>query len=109
MRVTLIELATATEAISGAARCLIEVRAGAGLGRDLRSAPTGVLATADREPSARPATRAEFAAPNGNPLGRVSLHYPDHGRDQDSGRRAGRLGRRPGLASRCCGPPSTPG
>ncbi|MBV9823751.1 MAG: EAL domain-containing protein [Actinobacteria bacterium] len=82
----LTELATATEAVSGAARCLIEVRAGAGLGRDIRCCSTGVLGEADPlGPAGHPSFHsAEFAAPNGNPLGRVSLHYPDGAHPQES-------------------------
>ncbi|MDQ1744602.1 MAG: hypothetical protein QOE23_2941, partial [Pseudonocardiales bacterium] len=82
---TLIELATATDAVSGTARCLIEVQADAGLGREIVLCADGVLAAADRDRFGRAAGySAGFAAPNGLPLGRVSLHYPDLTVAQDS-------------------------
>ena len=80
----LIELATATEAVSGTARCLIEVRADAGLGRAILSSSAGVLAATDRDRFGPAGHLASFAAPNGNSLGQVSLHYPDRGVAQDS-------------------------
>ncbi len=82
---TLIELATATDAVSGTARCLIEVQADAGLGREIVLCADGVLAAADRDRFGRAAGySAGFAAPTGLPLGRVSLHYPDLAVAQDS-------------------------
>jgi diguanylate cyclase (GGDEF)-like protein/PAS domain S-box-containing protein len=80
----LTELATATEAVSGAARCLIEVQPGAGLGRAILCCSEGLLDTPHRDRFVPASHSAEFAAPNGNPLGRVSLHYPDGAVAQDS-------------------------
>ncbi|HEV2887515.1 MAG TPA: EAL domain-containing protein, partial [Jatrophihabitans sp.] len=83
LQATLIELATATEAVSGTARCLIEIATGAGLGRAILSCSDGVLSAADRDRFGPASHQAEFTAPNGNPLGRVSLHYPDLAVAQD--------------------------
>ncbi|HEX8767746.1 MAG TPA: PAS domain-containing protein, partial [Jatrophihabitans sp.] len=83
LEATLVELATATEAVSGTARCLIEVEADAGLGRSILSCSEGVLDAKDRARFGPASHQAEFAAPNGNLLGRVSLHYPDLAVAQD--------------------------
>ncbi|HEX8305996.1 MAG TPA: EAL domain-containing protein [Jatrophihabitans sp.] len=80
---TLIELASATETVSGTARCLIEVEAGAGLGRSILTGSDGVFTEADRDRFGPAGHQADFTAPNGNPLGRVSLHYPDLAVAQD--------------------------
>ena len=86
LEATLIELATATEAVSGTARCVIEVEPGAGLGRSILSGSDGQLSAADPVRFGPVGHQAQFADPSGNPLGRVSLHYPDlaMARDQDA-------------------------
>ncbi len=79
----LVELANATEAVSGTARCVIEVRAGAGVGRSILSCSDGELSAAELDRFGPPRHQADFAAPNGDLLGRVSLHYPDLAVAQD--------------------------
>jgi diguanylate cyclase (GGDEF)-like protein/PAS domain S-box-containing protein len=83
LEATLIELATATEAVSGTARCVIEIDARAGLGRSILSSADGELSAADLDRFGPASHQADFAAPSGNPLGRVSLHYPDLAVAQD--------------------------
>ncbi len=74
---TLGELAAATEAISGAGRCAIEVSASAGLPGSLLLSSSGEL-SAEQLAELLPAVHeACFSAPDGTRLGRVSLHYPD--------------------------------
>jgi len=73
---TLVELARATEVVSGTARCVIEIAAGAGLGHSIRISSDGALSPSGQ--GLGPAGHeAEFTAPTGTPLGRVSLHYPE--------------------------------
>ena len=73
---SLVELATATEAISGAGRCVIEL--GSGLPDQPGSllSSTGQLSPAELDRLGQPHYQASFQAPDGAPLGRVSLHYP---------------------------------
>ncbi len=76
LELTLIELASVTEAVSGTACCVIEVEPDAGLGRPILSCSTGAL-TAAGLAELRPAGhQASFSGPDGGLLGRISLHYP---------------------------------
>jgi diguanylate cyclase (GGDEF)-like protein/PAS domain S-box-containing protein len=72
----LIELASATEAISGAARCVIAVAAAGPDGPGVLLSSAGEL-TADELPPLGPARyQADITAPDGTALGTVRLHYP---------------------------------
>lgn len=74
---TLIALAVSTEAISGVARCVVEVTAGSRLGYGIAVSSPGMLA-ADQYESLGPSSRiSEFTDANGEVIGRVTLHYPD--------------------------------
>ncbi len=77
LELTLVELAAATETVSGAARCVIEVETGAGLSHPFLSCATGPLPESELARLGPVVHHAEFVAPNGDRLGRVGLHYPD--------------------------------
>jgi diguanylate cyclase (GGDEF)-like protein/PAS domain S-box-containing protein len=79
LEATLVELASGTEAVSGTARCVIEVALSAGLGRPILSCSDGALSLSGKGELPPAGHEADFTAPNGTPLGRVSLHYPEPG------------------------------
>ncbi|HET6208903.1 MAG TPA: EAL domain-containing protein, partial [Jatrophihabitans sp.] len=71
----LIELAGATEAISGAGRCVIAVAGGPDEAGMLLSS-TGELTADDLAPLGPAHYQAAITAPDGTELGTVALHYP---------------------------------
>ncbi|MEO9238220.1 MAG: PAS domain-containing protein, partial [Jatrophihabitantaceae bacterium] len=73
---SLVELATATEAISGAGRCVIQLHTADTDSTGLLLSSTGQLLMAELAALGRPQYQADFSGPDGRPLGRVSLHYP---------------------------------
>jgi diguanylate cyclase (GGDEF)-like protein/PAS domain S-box-containing protein len=74
----LVELASATEVVSGTARCVIEVAASsAGLGRSILCCSTGALSLSEHAELGPAGHEADFTAPSGTKLGRVCLHYRD--------------------------------
>lgn len=86
VHLTLEELARATEAVSGAGRCLIEVCHDAGLGRPVWTSAAGQLTAAELTALGPAAHQANLTASGGDRLGTVSLHYPggDTGHPQDA-------------------------
>ena len=72
----LIELASATEAISGAARCVIAVTAAGPDGPEVLLSSAGELAAVELLPLGPARYQAAITAPDGTALGNVGLHYP---------------------------------
>ncbi|MDQ2959115.1 MAG: EAL domain-containing protein [Actinomycetota bacterium] len=76
VQLILSKLVSATEAISGAGRCVIETSSGPGMTEELLLS-TGAELTPAGLAELGPATyRASFERPGGRRIGQVSLHYP---------------------------------